>query len=184
MVTGRELCLWACSFWELIGRKKALDVSEGTWLRLARFRVRAEGSPEAVMDSRFAAMPESLLSCVALPDFDFEEPAVLLVSGRTALFLLVPVCGLASPASPLSRDDITLGAAGAADLEKSCVVGKPSASPDDVGRPDAMVVVEFRLLRPPITYPVGGDHQLSSGTWRGLRTEVGIPKIVGYSARR
>jgi hypothetical protein len=35
VVAGREAPRWAWSFWELIGRKKACEVSEGTWLRLA-----------------------------------------------------------------------------------------------------------------------------------------------------
>jgi len=34
MVGGRAAPRWACSFWELMGRKKACDVSEGTWLLL------------------------------------------------------------------------------------------------------------------------------------------------------
>jgi hypothetical protein len=34
LVEGRDAPRWAWSFWELIGRKKACDVNDGTWLLL------------------------------------------------------------------------------------------------------------------------------------------------------
>lgn len=92
-----------------------MEVNEGTWLRLARFRVRVDGS-EGFAGSRFAAAaPEDrLFLFVDLPDFDLEEAPVLLVSGRDAapaLFLLMADFGRWEASSPLRREDITLGAA-------------------------------------------------------------------------
>lgn len=88
MVTGRFPPLWACSFWELIGRKKALDVREGTWLRLARFRREGGGA--------MLAGPAGLSFCAFFFDLDLDEPAVFPEVGLDAapvLFLLPPVLG-------------------------------------------------------------------------------------------
>ncbi len=113
VAAGFATARWACSFCELMGRKKALDVREGTWLLLAV----VDGPP-----AELAKLPR--LGCRPAPKFlrtdceenaPFEEAPVLVVSGWD---VIAGLCGglvawLSSPATSVIRDDTILAGRGA-----------------------------------------------------------------------
>lgn len=139
MVAGRDVvprCAW--SFCELIGRKKALEVSDGTWLPLVRVRLRALPSFGFVQVSRFVEIPELRLLCEASVAGGFKYAVVLSVSVRGAILLMSGFGrSVLSPSSTLSREDMTLG-----DLRPSgrgLGLGKPPSSPAVTGRPEAIM---------------------------------------------
>jgi hypothetical protein len=57
---GRVTPRWAWSFWELIGLKKALEVTEGTWLLPVELCGRPTAEP-AVLRAALARLPDSAL---------------------------------------------------------------------------------------------------------------------------
>ena len=164
MVPGLPRPLWACNFCELIGRKKACDVSVGTWLRLIALPGRAPTDDPPTLPAMLARLPASPCrndgACPHGVLWEMPVMPVLAVPGRevpseyNALLLLAATLG-ASAASPPSsvmmsviRDDMMLGGPGNAD-RGNC--GKPS-SPVIVGErargapsPGLIVVVADRF---------------------------------------
>lgn len=119
IVDGRVAPRCACSFWELIGRKKADEETEGTWLRLAALAGRAPFAVEldTALPARlvlfpFAASPwRSGMGCGQAAGTLCEDIADLVVPACDGPWLCLCVsCSLPSSV-PMSviREETMLG---------------------------------------------------------------------------
>ncbi len=119
MVDGLVTPRWACSFCELMGRKKACDVSDGTWLLPAELVGLPATDPEVVefMLPLFAERPlRSGCGCaledtpvLAVPGLDSEAKRLLLFGFDAAAVCRASCSGVSSEAMSVMREDIMLG---------------------------------------------------------------------------
>lgn len=121
MVDGLVTPRCACNFCELMGRKKACDVSDGTWLLPVELVGLPATDPEAV-DAILPLFPEGRLrngcGCAledtpvrAVPGRDSEARRLLLFGFAAVCLASRPVLssGAYSEAMSVIRDDIILG---------------------------------------------------------------------------